>query len=140
MNLSRFEAIGYETSLIPMKLEQEDLDYIVKVNYIWLTCQYYFKHFGIKPPKGKAFYDVLMQPDNSEKFIRYRKHLGIPMNEYGYPTISSRSLQRIFDVTTINQNFVNKIVDNESFQLIYLEAIKYFFSDNWTNISQLKKN
>ena len=139
MDSSRFKEIGYETSLISMKLEKEDLNYIVKVTCIWLTYQYYFKHFGIKPPKGKSFFDVLMQPDNSEKFIKYRKHLGIPMNEYGYPTISSRSLQRIFDVTNINKNFVNKIVDNESFHLIYLEAIKYYFSDNWTNISQLKK-
>jgi hypothetical protein len=139
MDSSRFKEIGYATSLIPMTLDKESLGYLVKLNCIWLTFQYYFKAFGIKPPKGKAFHDVLMQPDNSEKFVRYRKDLGIPINEYGYPTISSRSLQRIFDVTTINKNFVNKIVDNDNFQLIYLEAIKYFFSDNWANISQLKK-
>ena len=59
MDSSRFKEIGYATSLIPMTLDKESLGYLVKLNCIWLTFQYYFKAFGIKPPKGKAFHKVV---------------------------------------------------------------------------------
>ena len=60
----------------------------------------------------------------------YRTDLGIPENEYGYPTISSRTLQRIFSLHTINKAFVLQIFTNNHFQRRYIEAYNYFFWDN----------
>ncbi|VTS38752.1 Uncharacterised protein [Streptococcus mitis] len=130
MDLQRFKEIGCNPKVIPAKIKNEDFDYLAKITCIWFTFQYYSKFYTRKPPKNYAFYDVLMQYDNSEEFRKYRTDLGIPENEYGYPTISSRTLQRIFSLHTINKEFVLQIFTNNHFQRRYIEAYNYFFWDN----------
>lgn len=136
MDFNRFEELGYKTHKIEIKLKSEDFDLLIKTNCIWMTFQYYKKYHAIKPPKGTTFYDVLTSQNNSEEYKKYRKDLGIPENEIGYPAISSRTLQRILSLEKIDRDFVIKVFIDKHFQKEYEKAYRYFF---WMNTTELVK-
>ncbi|HEM6556806.1 hypothetical protein [Streptococcus suis] len=137
MDLSRFEEMGYKPIAIPLNISESKRDYLIKLYMMSLAFQYYAdKHMKIRPARNQSFYDVLTNTENHAEYQKYRIELGLPLDEYGYSQISSRTLQRFFALEKFDPTLLSSITQNNNFQEIYKSAHQFYF---WKHPERLKK-
>lgn len=114
------------TSLNAMQFQ-----YAIQLLQIGSTILFYNEKYILKSSRDEGKYnklniwDYLCKPNNKDETLNsHRQKLGFPVDNAGYPTVSSRQLQKILSGELINKNaqrFVQNLYCNKQFKEVLSE-------------------